>query len=238
MKTHEESHTVRYSEGDRSGFLKLRALFDYAQDIAGIHAERLGVGMTALQKQGRAWMLSRIRLHISKYPRICEPFRILTYPMGFDRLFARREFRFYDQHDQLFCSATSCWLLLELDNLKILNAPRELAGIMPDNAERQIAFPTLDKIHPPKRMESCTHYRIQESMLDINQHLNNAEYAAFVQNFLGSEKYPTELQINYQLSVPPDATLEIGGTCTDSSFLLCGKIDSQPAFLAQGTLIP
>ena len=236
MKTYEESHTVRYSEGDRSGFLKLRALFDYAQDIAGNHAERLGVGMTSLQKQGRAWMLSRIRMRISKYPRICEPFRILTYPMGFDRLFARREFRFYDQHDQLFGAATSCWLLLELDNLKILNAPRELAGIMPDNADRDIAFPTLDKIHPPKTMESCSLYRIQESMLDINQHLNNAEYAAFVQNFLGPGKYPAELQLNYQLSVPPDAPLDIGGTCSESNFLICGNLNHQPAFLAEGTL--
>ena len=237
MKTYEESYTVRYSEGDRSGFLKLRALFDYAQDIAGNHAERLGVGMTGLQKQGCAWILSRIRLRVSRYPRICEPFRILTYPMGFDRLFARREFRFYDQHDQLFAAATSGWLLLELDNLKILNASRELGGIMPDNSDREIAFPTLDKIHPPQTMDSCARYRIQESMLDINQHLNNAEYAAFVQNALGAGKYPAELQLNYQLSVPPDATIEVGGTCTEFNFLLCGNLNNQPAFLAQGTLM-
>ncbi len=236
MKTHEEIHTVRYSEGDRYGFLKLRALFDYAQDIAGNHAELLGIGMTGLQKQGRAWMLARIRMRITQYPKICEPFRILTYPMGFDRLFARREFRFFDQHDQLFCSATSCWLLLELEHLKILNAPHELAGIMPDNAERDITFHTLDKIHTPSTMESCTRCQIQESMLDINQHLNNAEYAAFVQNFLGPGKYPSELQLNYQISVPSDATLDIGGTCNGTDFLICGNLDKKTAFLAEGTL--
>lgn len=235
MKTYQESHVVRYSEGDRFGCLKLRALFDYAQDIAGNHAEALGVGMTGLQQQDRAWMLSRIRLRITRYPRICESFLIFTYPMGFERLFARREFRFFDAKGELFCTATSYWLLLELSKLKILNAAHELNGLMPDNSDRDIAFPSLAKIIPPS-VEQYTQYPIQESMLDINQHLNNAEYAALVQNFLGSGKYPAELQLNYQLSVPPESTLEIGGTCNAQQFSLIGKLQQQTAFLAEGTL--
>ena len=236
MKTHEELHTIRYSEGDRNGFLKLRALFDYAQDIAGNHAEELGVGMSNLRQQGRAWMLSRIRLRILRHPKICETLRILTYPMGFQRLFARREFRFYDQHEQLICAATSYWLLLELPNLRILNAQRELEDIMPDNGALDIAFTNIDKIQAPTIIDKRSSCHVEESMLDINQHLNNAEYAALVQNFLSPGHYPAELQLNYQLSVPPAATLEIAGHCTENDFLLHGCLDGQSAFQATGII--
>ena len=37
---HTEEFALRYSECDRNGRMKLKTFFDFAQDVAGVHASR------------------------------------------------------------------------------------------------------------------------------------------------------------------------------------------------------
>ena len=224
--------TVRFSDGDRFGRLKLRTLFDYAQEAAGHHAERLTVGMDRLQSRGQAWILSRIRLRIKHYPRTGEAIRLETYPRGFDKLFAIREFRFQNESGELFCEGTSCWLLIDREKLKILNAAAEFSAVMPDNSALPRAYPNIVKL-PSLTVPLDHDYRIRESQIDINGHLNNAEYAGIVQDFIGPGVYPSEIQINYLLSVPAGSTLKVGGMHDHNSCLVVGDLDGSCAFQAQ-----
>ncbi len=214
MNVFAHSLQIRYSDADRYGRLKLRSIYDYAQEVAGQHASQLKFGLPQLQSQGRSWVLSRIRLRLLSYPKIGEVVRLETYPRGFDRLFAIREFRFFTERGALFCAGTSCWLLLELANLKILNAANEIAAGMPDNSRFPQTFATVEKISKAGCSLTMS-YNIRESQIDLNGHLNNAEHAGIVQDFLGPGVYPTEIQINYQLSIPPGSVLAVGGDRRD-----------------------
>lgn len=236
MKYLQESHFVRYSDGDRYGRLKLRSLFDYAQDAAGKHAELLGVGFEELRQRNQVWVLSRIGLKMQRYPEICEPFALTTYPMGFERFFARREFRFVDGNGKPLGQASSYWLLLELDSMRILDPHKELTDKMPDNSDMSLAFESLGKIRPETpELHLCQ--IIQEAQIDMNGHLNNAEYAALIHNFLGAGKYPSYLQINYQNGVPVNSQVELSGTITADNFSIQGETDKKIAFQAEGKLL-
>ena len=64
-----KNYEVDVSHVDFRGRLKLSSLFQYFQDIAGLHAENLGMGMKVLQEdQGVLWVLERIRVDIIKLP--------------------------------------------------------------------------------------------------------------------------------------------------------------------------
>lgn len=223
---------IRFSDGDRFGRIKLRALFDYAQEAAGRHAERLTVGMELLQSRGQAWMLSRIRLRVQHYPRSGETIRLETYPRGFEKLFAVREFRFQSESGELFGEGTSCWLLVDREKLKVLNPAAEISAALPDNAALPRAYPSIGKL-PVPAFPLDQEYQVRESQIDINGHLNNAEYAGMVQDFLGPGVYPREIQLNYLLSVPAGSTLKVGGMHNHNSCWLAGTLDGSCAFQAQ-----
>ena len=48
--------------------LRPHVVFDFMQDIAAQHADLLKVGMSYLKELGIIWILSRIRLHMDRYP--------------------------------------------------------------------------------------------------------------------------------------------------------------------------
>lgn len=90
---HVEHFTVRHREADRRGALRLAGWFDFLQEAAANHAARLGVGLEMLQKNGMIWVLSKLKLEMERSPRIGEKVTVETYPNGFRRLHAARQFR-------------------------------------------------------------------------------------------------------------------------------------------------
>ncbi len=228
---------IRYSEGDRFGRLKLRSLFDYTQEAAGNHAAALGVGMEQLRSEGMAWVLSRIKFRVSQYPTIGSRIRVETWPAAAERLFARRELRFYLEDGTEFAAATSLWLLVDTRELRIISVTKALAGKLPEVTERDIAFTDIGKIRP-QGGEEIAEYFVRERLLDINEHLNNAEYAGFVQDCLGAGCYPAQFQFNYQKSVPLGAKLVFTGMRDEQSFSFAASVDGVTHFEAEGNIIP
>lgn len=237
MNIFEENYKVRYSECDRDGRMKLKTFMDYAQETAGSHAAALGVGFSILRPRHMAWLLSRIRLGIRRYPRVGETIRVRTYPQGFDRLFARREFRFCAENGEVCAEATSLWILFDMLNRKIMSVQHEAGSLMPDNSALPVAFPLLGKLPPPDAPETLMQCTIRETQIDLNGHLNNAEYAGLVQDTLGHAVYPAEFQINYQKAIPPASRLTIAGTVDGSGFNLIGQVEGTTSFECAGTLM-
>ena len=184
MDIYQESFRIRYSEGDREGRLKLRTLFDYAQEAAGNHATCLGCGLEALLTRRQAWVLSRIRWQIHEYPSIGATVTLKTWPSGFEHLFARRDFELLAADGKILAQATSLWLFLDTAQMRILNAAKEIGELMPDNAALGTNFPELGKIVPPGNGETIS-FQVHETQIDLNGHLNNAEYAGFIQEVPG-----------------------------------------------------
>ena len=235
MNTYQETFRIRYSEGDRRGRLKLRAFFDYAQEVAGTHATALGCGLEALLARKQAWVLSRIRVRFHAYPSIGNAVTLKTWPSGFDHLFARREFELHAADGSLLVEATSFWLFLDTENLRILNAVKEIGELMPDNSGLPVHFTELGKLAAPAEGESIE-FPVRETQIDLNGHLNNAEYAGILQDVLGEGCYPHELQVNYQKSVPPGSRLAISCVRHGQDFQIAGRVEDTVAFAAGGTL--
>ena len=235
MNTYQETFRIRYSEGDRRGRLKLRTFFDYAQEVAGTHATALGCGLEALLARKQAWVLSRIRVRFHAYPSIGDSVTLKTWPSGFDHLFARREFELYGADGALLVEATSFWLFLDTENLRILNAVREIGELMPDNSALPVHFSELGKLPAPTDGERLE-FSVRETQIDLNGHLNNAEYAGTIQDVLGVGCYPAELQVNYQKSIPPQSRLEITCTRAGQDFQIAGRVENTVAFAAGGKL--
>jgi len=240
METYCEQYRVRFSEVDRNDRLRLRTFFDYAQEVAGIHAGKLGVSSASLWAMRQAWMVSRMRIRIMNYPAAMREVRVKTWPSGFDKLFAVREYEFsYADSGQLFAEASSCWLIVDTEHKRILPASRRLVGSQYEELAKEEAkrlFPSLDRMHPlQEELPMLRTFVATEAMIDGNCHVNNAEYAGMLQDAFGPGCYPQEFQINYNRAIPPESTVELHGRRNPSGeFRLAGLVEGTPAFEIDG----
>ncbi len=196
----EESLTVASFESDFTGRMALHGMFERFQDIAGLHATHLNLGFDTLRKAGVAWMLSRVKVNIEDLPKWGDTVTLRTWPKGVDRLFAMRDFRLSSESGRPLALATTCWLLVDLEKGK----PRRIESLNVDlrypGAEHAIKF-VPDKITPAARTVQVYEKSILASELDVNEHVNNAQYVKWIVDCFDPahlwSKSVKSIQVNY-----------------------------------------
>jgi acyl-ACP thioesterase len=223
-----EHYIVRHREADRNGELRLSSWFDFLQEAAANHANDLGVGLGMLQQNNMIWVLSRLKLAMDRSPRIGERVSVETYPNGFRRIYASRQFRVVGGDGGEIGRGSSRWLLLGLPRmrpLKLENLPVEL----PDNSALADYFDLEDKLSP-RGIAPELFVPIRYSMEDVNAHLNNSEYAGIVQDFAvkkygNSPRFRT-VELHFLSAVKAGDTLSVGGECSEKSLFVEGTSSS------------
>ena len=79
--------TIQHHECGADAALKLKDMLDYLQDVAGHHADELGVGLNSFGHK-MLWVLSRLRVAVDDELTVGTPFTLETYPTGTNLLFA------------------------------------------------------------------------------------------------------------------------------------------------------
>ncbi len=174
----ESSFTVQLFDTDVHGTLSVRGLWDFLQESAGNHTQALGVAPEDLRERGLAWILSRLRLSVERYPALGETVTVRTWPSGVDRLFALRDFTMTGADGSIIARAVSAWLALDLSskrplriqsvfNRPLLDAPRALAT-------------DLEKLPGPAAVQSETRFPVRMGDLDANRHVSNSRYVEWI----------------------------------------------------------
>ena len=181
--TYEDAFTVRCMEVTRHGAARVETLFDYFQEVACVHADRLGCGCAELAKSGQAWVLLRIRMDVARNPQLGERVSVKTWPSGFKRLYALREGVFTDETGAEIAQLTSYWVLLDTAHLRPLRLPDALNVALPDNSDMPQYFDLSARLMPTGLEHPMT-LTVPEHFIDINGHVNNARYCSLVGDWL------------------------------------------------------
>ncbi|WP_294479307.1 acyl-ACP thioesterase domain-containing protein [uncultured Victivallis sp.] len=211
--TYQEQFVVRHREADRNGDLRLAGWFDFLQEAAANHASRLGVGLEMLRNNSMIWVLSRLKLEMERSPRIGERIAVETWPNGFRRLHAARQFRVLGGDGGEIGRASSRWLLLGLPRMRPLKL-EALPVELPDNSALPDYFELEEKL-PPRALPAELEVPVRYSMEDVNGHMNNAEYAGLVQDFAaakrGSSPRFRTVELHFLSAVRSPDVLAVGG---------------------------
>jgi medium-chain acyl-[acyl-carrier-protein] hydrolase len=170
-----EKFRIRAFEIDTRGKLLVPALCNYMQEIAGNHAEQLGVGFEAMLKQKMIWILSRLYLQVEEYPRWGETISVETWPAVAEGKFALRDFLFHTAQDHLFARATTSWMVLDIQHRKPVSLPPVVHQIKRPVRERALIDP-FTKFTPLARIDWERKFQVRLSDLDLNFHVNNVSY--------------------------------------------------------------
>lgn len=217
-------YPVRLNELAPDAGVRGWTILNFLQDAAGAHADRLGLGLRQLRDHHLIWVLSRIRFRLDAVPSYGDRVRVVTWPSGYDRLFAYRQFRMESaETGRLFGVAGSAWLTLDPDDFRPVSPEKHLQNLphWTGESDRYFQGETLGKLRMPEGFEPGTalEHRVSATEIDYNRHLNNAYYAMLAEDWLGEKTGALmrmrELQINFNASTPFQEHLSVVGALND-----------------------
>jgi len=174
MKAREGKFTVKSYECRPDGNIKTACLMQYLQEAAAQHAEQLGFGFGRLNKINSYWVLSNLRIEINRLPKWNDEITVKTWPSGYDRVIATREFVANDQNDCELFRASSQWMVLNKDSNRPKNIIRLDLGL-PKTGHKALSE-ELVRLEPQDDYSQVDRISVPYSSIDLNGHVNNTEY--------------------------------------------------------------
>jgi len=198
----EKDYRVHVYETGPDGKLNLYSLFNYMQDIASDHAEKLGFGRDDLMSDNRFWVLSRMYAEISELPSWKDRIIIKTWPNGTEKLFALRNYEVHYPDGKPIARGTSSWLILDQTTRKIQRPDSILTRYIPNLKTDKSPIRYASKLETAAADGQLSMgYRIKVSDLDINLHTNNVRYLKWISDTYDLDfvmkNTPQSIEINY-----------------------------------------
>jgi len=239
VNTYDETFCLRPRDCDLNEKWRPSAILETMQDAAGAHSKLLGCGRDELVKQDIVWVLSRLELHMDRYPAVGEQITVHTFPTPTRICFFPRYYIFTDAHGEMIGKAGSLWLLLDVNTRRML-PPGEVGKLIPDNKNLSVPMNLPATVGSLQGEEFVSEYRPVYTDLDVNGHVNNTRYADWLCNSLGidlmKEYEPEHIILNYNHEVLPGHVITLRRIMKDDEYRLSGKVNDSIAFEIGGTL--
>ncbi|MBO5647712.1 MAG: hypothetical protein J6S30_02990 [Kiritimatiellae bacterium] len=176
----EYSWSVRTYECGPDGYATMVAVCNWLQEAASINAEELSFSKTNFEAAGAniSWVLTRLRVRMTRFPKWGERVSILTFPRGGRRIVAYRDFVLTGEGGEELGTATSEWMLIDLASRKLVAIPEAVFA-----AANTVRKPVFGEESQPKFRWDCREslsdalvFRARRGDIDLNGHVNNVHY--------------------------------------------------------------
>jgi acyl-ACP thioesterase len=216
MDIEQEKMNLHFGAVDRSDRLTLAATFDFFQEAAINHAEALGVGRDAMIKTGQIWVLSRLSVVWDRRPKWREALTVRSWPRGWEKLFALRDYDIRDAGDVPVVRGRGCWIILDLEKRRPLR-PQAIMETLPLNDGLDALTGVPGAIAPcpesGEQLKKAGERRAVYSDVDYNGHVNNTRYIQWIQDIMDpailEQCERARLDINYLGEVKLGETVEL-----------------------------
>ena len=180
---------------DCTGRVKVATLCDFLQAAATAHAEKLGVGMLALQEQGITWMLTKMDIAFYEWPDRHSSLSLTTWPSGVrGHLICCRDFDMADTAGRTALRATSEWVCVNFQTRKLARLSPTLLTLAPPDAPRVEMTPMPDFGGAAFTPSGECRILVRRADLDINRHVNNVHYIEWLFEPLSDAAYGRALR--------------------------------------------
>lgn len=156
--------------------LGIYSLLNLLQDTAWMHATHLGHGHAETLLDKTAWVLTRQKVVMTRWPHWGEKITIRTWVRPLQSSFAVRDFEILSGDDIIGTSSTS-WVLMNIETRTAILSPLEIP-FEPRNDYRLPYDPK--KVLMSHALEPRAKIEVRNSDLDMNEHVNNTRYVQWL----------------------------------------------------------
>ena len=235
----EYSFQVRTYECGADGYATLATICNYLQEAASLNAESLKFSKSDFEAAGEniSWVLTRMRVKMTEYPKWEDSVKVLTFPRGGRRITAWRDFVVKASDSRVLGVATSEWMLIDLASRKVVPIPEDVFAFA--NTEREPVL-GLEPWTPRLRFPADANgdklvFKAQNSHIDLNGHVNNVHYIEWLMEPMPRVR-PAELEIVFRSETlaGDDVVVEMAQGATPAErFHRVGSIGGQDHVIAR-----
>ena len=176
----EYSWAVRTYECGPDGVATMASVCNWLQEAASLNAEALAFSKSNFETSGEniSWVLTRLKVRMTRFPKWGERVSILTFPRGGRRIVAYRDFILSGEDGREIGLATTEWMLIDLASRKVVAIPEGVFAAA--NTVRKPVFgdEPFAKLRWDCRETSTDAlvFRARRGDIDLNGHVNNVHY--------------------------------------------------------------
>jgi acyl-ACP thioesterase len=206
---------IRFGAIDKSDRMSLNAVFQFFQEAAISHAENLGVGREEMARTGLAWILSRMTVLVERRPKYCETVTVRSWPRGWEKLFAIRDYEIRDKDNIAAISARSAWLIVDLEKRRPIRPQAAMDNLPPNQELQALPVEAGGNIGLKERtnLQKITERKALYTDLDYNGHVNNVRYIQWIEDATDRQILEKadkmRLDINYLSEILGDEVIDI-----------------------------
>lgn len=188
----EKIYQIAYYDVDFKMVLKPSALLNLLQDVATINAEMHGFGYSFTHPKNYGWFLIKYHMEFDDYPEKLDDILIKTDPRGVSKIIANRDFEIWtSDNKKRLGKVASQWMMIDLNTKNILPLAKTTQMPTFEKREGDLQF---EKISSPEKIDFEKTYEIRFDDIDVNQHVNNANYIVWA-----FEALPFEFKAQHKL---------------------------------------
>lgn len=170
-------------------------LLRYLEDVAGLHSEIAGYGVSDMNTTRKSWILLSWKVKVLNRPLVNDTLNIKTWSRCIDKFYAFRDFEVRNQYDEVICIATSKWVFIDIDKGKLVKISDEVAQKYKPEYKNVFEEHDLEKLKEPDNYINKTDFKITRNLIDINKHLHNIYYLD-----IAKEALPEEIALSCELN--------------------------------------
>lgn len=220
------NYQVKTHDVDMHQEMKIPEIMNLLQELATQHADLLNFGYDHLLKKNQFWVLSRLRLEMSHVPKWKHTLNCVTWTNGLDGIFPLRNWQLFD-NAKLMLAGYAQWLILDGTTHR---------PVRPDTSDfdgkifkQRATQHSTKKLKPFNNSSLLAEYSVRLHELDMNGHVNNVFYFAWILDSLGLAFYGTQqvyaIDINYLKEITYPAHIKVYSNTDKTQFKLTSEED-------------
>ncbi len=171
------SYFVSAADAAPNGTLSITALTQRIIEIATEHANSLGIGNPDMADSRGGWVLVRLAVELTAYPRVNTTYRLTTWIESWNRMFSSRCFAVETEDGDLLGYTRTTWMVINLDThdnlgLSHLSLP---AGAV---SGRECPIAGQSRHQPSQQLDG--QYTVRYSDLDCYRHVNTLKWIEII----------------------------------------------------------
>lgn len=232
--------TISFYDLDARGDVTLTALLKHINLSAGANANDLGIGINDTLPLGLTFVLQRFALRIYDWPVFGQEVTIRTWPAEISKGAFRRNGDMTSLDGKKLAEWTGLWVLIDINKRKV-KRPKALPVTLPEHGLLDVTI-EADKIEVPQNAELIASYPhiVRFSEIDVNKHMNNANYGNLIANVLEISESPLkiatkwrEVQFNYLAETKRDEEVVVEFRQLGEDLYVTGTEQDRMVFVAK-----
>ena len=180
LKEYKQSFYLSAGECNPQAEMPLTLLMSRIIEVATNHANTWGVGYARLIEDNQGWVLSRVTIEMTRYPRVDEFYTLTTWIEDYNRHFSQRNMEIADNDGNVIGYARTIWVVINLKTRESVDISK-LSYINENVSGKLCPIEPMSRLKPfePTRIEN---HRFRYSDIDFNGHVNTVRYIEHLVN--------------------------------------------------------